>query len=64
MLKKIKMVLFCLAIGLLVTMLGLGAGAGLIIILAFGWPWMLRVLIGVAIVVAGIVWVEYGRYQN
>ena len=60
--KKIKTIITCLAIGLLVTMLGLGAGAGLIITLDFGWPWMLWVLIGVAIVVAGIVWVAYGRY--
>ena len=60
--NKIKTVLFCLAIGLLVAMLGLGVGAGLIIILAFGWPWMLWVLIGVAIVVAGIVWMAYERY--
>ena len=62
--NKIKTVLFCLAIGLLVAMLGLGAGAGLIIILAFGWPGMLWILIGVAIVIAVIVWVAYGRYQD
>lgn len=62
--NKIKTIITCLAIGLLVTMLGLGAGAGLIIILAFGWPWMLWVLLSVVIVVAGIVWVVYGRYQD
>ena len=62
--NKVKTILICLAIGLLVTMLGLGAGAGLIIILAFGWPWMLWGLIGAAIVIAVIVWVVYGRYQD
>ena len=62
--KKIKTIITCLAIGLLVTMLGLGAGAGLIIILAFGWPGMLWILLSVAIVIAVIVWVAYGRYQN
>ena len=64
MLKKIKTIITCLAIGLLVTMLGLGAGAGLIIIMAFSWPGMLWILIGVAIVIAVIVWVVYGRYQD
>ena len=62
--NKIKTILICLAIGLLVAMLGLGAGAGLIISLAFGCPWMLWILIGVAIVIAWIVWVAYGRYQD
>ena len=62
--NKIKTIITCPAIGLLVAMLGLGAGAGLIIILAFGWPCMLWVLIGVAIVVTVIVWVVYGRYQD
>ena len=62
--NKIKMVLFCLVIGLATALIGLGAGAGLIIILAFGWPGMLWILIGVAIVIAVIVWVVYGRYQD
>ena len=62
--NKIKAVLFCLAVGWVIAAVGIGSSVGIVIILAFGWPWMLRVLIGVAIVVAGIVWVVYGRYQN
>ena len=62
--NKVKTILLCLVIGLITALIGLGAGAGLIIILAFGWPWMLWVLFGVAIVIAVIVWVAYGRYQD
>ena len=62
--NKVKTILLCLVIGLITALIGLGAGAGLIIILAFGWPGMLWILIGVAIVIAVIVWVVYGRYQN
>lgn len=62
--NKIKAVLFCLAVGWVIAAVGIGSSVGIVIILTFGWPWMLLVLIGVAIVVAWIVWVVYGRYQN
>ncbi len=60
--NKIKAILFCLAIGLAITAVGIGSSVGLVIILAFGWPGMLWILIGVATVIAVIVWVTYGRY--
>ncbi|MEA5004709.1 MAG: hypothetical protein VB081_14570 [Christensenella sp.] len=62
--NKVKTILFCLVIGLATALIGLGAGCGLAIALAFGWPQMLWVLLGVAIVIAWIVWVAYGRYQD
>ena len=62
--RRIKMVLFCLVIGLATALIGLGAGCGIAIALAFGWPQMLWVLMGIAIVVAMIVWWVYGRYQD
>ena len=62
--NKIKAILFCVAAGWVITAVGIGSSVGLVIILAFGWPWMLWVLIGVAIVIAVIVWVVYGRYQD
>jgi len=62
--NKIKAILFCLAIGWAITAVGIGSSVGLVIILDFGWPWMLWILIGVAIVIAWIVWVAYGRYQD
>ena len=62
--NKIKAVLFCAAVGWVIAAVGIGSSAGLIIILAFGWPWMLWVLLSVAIVVAGIVRVAYGRYHD
>lgn len=62
--NKIKAILFCLAIGWAITAVGIGSSVGLVIILAFGWPGMLWILIGAAIVIAAIVWVVYGRYQD
>ena len=61
---KIKTVLFCLAFGWIIAAAGIGSSVGIVIILAFGWPWMLWVLLSVAIVVAGIVRVAYGRYHD
>ncbi|SEA15492.1 hypothetical protein SAMN04515656_104131 [Eubacterium aggregans] len=62
--NKIKTIITCLAIGCLLSIIGVGVGTGLAIALAFGWPQMLWVLLGVAIVIAWIVWVVYGRYQD
>ena len=62
--QRIKMILLCLAIGWAVAAVGIGASVGLVIIMAFSWPGMLWILIGVAIVIAVIVWVAYGRYQD
>lgn len=62
--NKIKTVLFCVAVGWVIAAVGIGSSVGIVIILAFGWPWMLWVLLSVAIVVAGIVWVVYGRYRD
>ncbi len=62
--NKIKAILFCLAIGWAITAVGIGSSVGLVIILDFGWPWMLWVLIGVAAVIAVMVWAAYGRYQD
>ena len=60
--NKIKAVLFCLAVGWVIAAVGIGSSVGIVIILTFGWPWMLWVLLSVAIVIAVIVRVAYGRY--
>jgi hypothetical protein len=62
--NKIKTVLFCVAVGWVIMAAGIVASVGIVIILDFGWPWMLWVLFCVAIVVAVIVLVVYGRYQD
>lgn len=62
--NKIKTVLFCVAAGWVIAAVGIGSSVGLVIIMAFSWPGMLWILIGVAIVIAVIVWVAYGRYQD
>ena len=62
--RKIKTILFCVAVGWAITAVGIGSSVGLVIILAFGWPGMLWVLFCVAIVVTVIVWVVYGRHQD
>ena len=62
--NKIKTILICLAIGWAIAAVGIGSSVGIVIIMAFSWPGMLWILIGVAIVIAVIVWVAYGRYQD
>lgn len=54
--SKIKTILFCLAIGCLLSIIGVGVGTGLAIALAFGGWQMVWAMIGIALVSAAVLW--------